>query len=55
MARYRICENCKEFVEYTAEERYEGGTSYTVLKCPKCGHIKKTTVSHIHYGDDGKL
>lgn len=54
MAKYIICENCKSFVEYSPETKLEGGTSMIVFKCPKCGHEKKTSVNHIHYGQDGK-
>lgn len=54
MAKYAMCESCKAVVEYNPETKYEGGISYTAFKCPKCGHIKKTNVNHIHYGDDGK-
>lgn len=54
MARYAICDGCKELVEYKPETKYEGGTSYTIFKCPKCGHVKTTSTSHVHYGMDGK-
>lgn len=54
MSRYLICEGCKELVEYNPEIKYEGGTSYTVFKCPKCGYEKKSSINHIHYGNDGK-
>lgn len=54
MARYIICEKCKELVEYKPEHKYEGGTSYTVFKCPRCGCTKQTNINHVHYGMDGK-
>lgn len=54
MAQYAICEGCKKLVEYSPEQKYEGGTSYTIFKCPECGYIKKTSMSYIHYGMDGK-
>ena len=53
MATFVICEKCKECIEYKPETKYEGGTSYTTLVCPKCGHVKSTSVNHIHYGNDG--
>lgn len=53
MAKFVICEKCKECIEYKPETKYEGGTSYTTLVCPKCGHIKSTSINHIHYGNDG--
>lgn len=54
MTKYVICDNCKSLIEYNVEYKYEGGTSYMSLKCPECGHIKNTSVNHIHYGNDGK-
>lgn len=54
MAKYIICGGCGNLIEYKPETKYEGGISYTTLKCPECGHIKKTNVNHIHYGNDGK-
>ena len=54
MASYIICENCKKVIEYIPERKYEGGTSYTTLRCPLCGYVKQTTVNHVHYGNDGK-
>ena len=38
MAKYIICEKCGKLIEYNPEYKYEGGTSYTTLKCPECGH-----------------
>lgn len=54
MARYTICDKCREFIEYKPDIKYEGGITYEALKCPKCGHIKYTSTNHIHYGNDGK-
>ena len=54
MASYIICENCKKVIEYMPERKYEGGTSYITLRCPLCGHEKKISVNHVHYGNDGK-
>lgn len=54
MSRYIICDNCKELIEYRPDIKYEGGTSYSILKCPLCGHTKETNKSHVHYGLDGK-
>ena len=54
MAKYIICDNCKKLIEYIPETKYEGGTSYTTIKCPLCNHVKVTSTSHIHYGLDGK-
>ena len=53
MAKYAMCEKCKKVVEYTPENKYEGGTSYTIFTCPNCGHIKQSSTNHVHYGDDG--
>ena len=53
MAKYAICKGCKKLIEYKPETKYEGGTSYTTLKCPECGYIKKVNKSYIHYGNDG--
>lgn len=52
MTSYIICINCNNLVEYTPETKYEGGTSYVYFKCPKCGHEKKISINHIHYGSD---
>lgn len=54
MAQYAICGKCGKLVEYKPETKYEGGMSYTTLVCPLCGYVKKTSVNHIHYGQDGK-
>lgn len=54
MAKYIVCENCNAFIEYNPTHEYKGGTSYTTFKCPKCGHVKKTSINHIHYGQDGR-
>lgn len=54
MAKYIICDNCKKLIEYNPETKYEGGTSYTTIRCPLCGHVKQTSTNHIHYGLDGK-
>lgn len=54
MTKYVICDKCKGLVEYTPEYKYEGGTSYTIFKCPECGHVKWTNINHVHYGQDGK-
>lgn len=54
MAQYAVCKKCKSVVEYKPETRYEGGTSYTIFKCPKCGHVKSSSINHVHYGSDGK-
>lgn len=54
MAQYIICEGCGKLIEYKPETKYEGGTSYITLQCPLCGHVKKTSINHVHYGLDGK-
>lgn len=54
MAKFAICEKCKALIEYNPVTRYEGGTSFSTLECPKCGHKKTTSTNHIHYGQDGK-
>lgn len=54
MAQYVMCEKCKKVIEYKPETKIEGGISYTTLVCPECGHVKKTSTNHIHYGQDGK-
>lgn len=53
MAKSVICDSCNKLIEYKLEPKYEGGTSYITLKCPLCGHIKCTTINHMHYGNDG--
>lgn len=54
MARYVICDKCKALIEYNPITKYEGGISYTTIKCPECGYEKTTSTNHIHYGNDGK-
>ena len=49
----RVCPQCKHVVEVIKEVKYEGGTTYTEIKCPECGHIVKDTRNHVHYGNDG--
>lgn len=51
--KYIICDNCEELVKYTPEYKYEGGTSYSTFRCPKCGYVKSTNTNYIHYGNDG--
>lgn len=54
MAKYVVCEACKNVVKYDPEINYEGGITYTTFKCPSCGAVKTTNRNHIHYGNDGK-
>lgn len=54
MTKYIICDNCKQLIEYSPTYKYEGGTSYITMKCPKCGHEKTSSTNHVHYGNDGK-
>lgn len=49
----RVCPQCNRVVEVVREVKYEGGTTYTEIKCPECGHIVKDTRNHVHYGKDG--
>lgn len=54
MTKYTVCDKCKKLIEYIPITRFEGGTSYTIIECPKCGYKKETNKSYIHYGLDGK-
>lgn len=53
MARYIMCEKCKEVVEYNPETKYERGMHFTTFKCPSCGHVKSSNRNDVHYGQDG--
>jgi hypothetical protein len=52
MAKIAICDKYKKPYDYIPETVIEGGTTYTTVVCNKCGNIKKTSVNHIHYGND---
>lgn len=52
MSRLAVCEKCKKLYEYKPEIRYEGGITYSTVKCEHCGHIKESNKNHIHYGND---
>lgn len=54
MAKYIICDKCKNLIEYLPEVKTENGTTHKTLTCPKCGYVKHTSTNYIHYGDDGK-
>lgn len=30
----------------------ENGTEFITIHCPNCGYIDKTTINHVHYGND---
>lgn len=52
MGKMAVCDKCKKLYDYVPETKFEGGTTYITVTCNKCGYVKKTNVSHIHYGDD---
>lgn len=52
MGKMAVCDKCKKLYDYVPETKFEGGTTYITVICNKCGYVKKTNVSHIHYGDD---
>lgn len=54
MAKYIICEKCKEFVPCEVTTTLRSGMTFRNIVCPKCGHIKESNTNHIHYGNDGK-
>lgn len=53
MAKYVLCKKCKRSIEKVDTSYTEGGTTYSAYICPHCGHLESTTISHIHYGNDG--
>lgn len=53
MAKYAVCEKCGKLYEYNPQTKYEGGTSYSIVTCNHCGHVKTTNKNHVHYGNDG--
>lgn len=52
MAIYKICNNCNKFVEIKKKTWYDFGNEHIEYVCPECGHIDKTTINHVHYGND---
>ena len=53
MAKFAVCKKCGKLYEFLPETKYEGGTSYTTVTCPHCSNVKKESINHIHYGNDG--
>lgn len=54
MAEYKICKKCGKFVEIKKEIRHEFGNEFIEIKCPECGYVESTTISHVHYGNDAR-
>lgn len=52
MATYKICKKCKKCVEIKKETQWKSGTEYIEYICPECGYVDKTTINHVHYGND---
>lgn len=52
MATYKICKKCNKFIEVKKTVRYEAGTEYIEYICPECGYVDKSTINHVHYGND---
>ena len=52
MAEYKICKKCNKFVEYRRTIKHEFGNEMIESVCPECGYVDKTTISHVHYGND---
>lgn len=46
------CKNCKKVVEIKKTTKEEFGTEYISYSCPNCGYVEKTTINHVHYGND---
>lgn len=52
MATFKICKNCGKLVEIKKEVYFEFGNEHISYVCPECGYVDKTTISHVHYGND---
>lgn len=52
MALYKICKGCNKCVEIKKVVRHEAGNEHIEYICPECGHVDKTTINHVHYGND---
>lgn len=53
MATYKICRGCGKCVEVKKTVRHEFGNEIIEYVCPECGYVDKTTINHVHYGNDG--
>lgn len=52
--KYKVCNKCKNFVQYKPKVEVKRGMTYTIFKCPECGYKRITSINHIHYGKDGE-
>ena len=52
MATYKICKNCKQFVEIIKESNSDFGYDTIHYKCPECGYVETQQINRIHYGND---
>lgn len=52
MATFKVCKKCNKVVEVKKIVRHEFGNEYIEYVCPTCGYIDKTTINHVHYGND---
>lgn len=52
MATLKVCKGCNKVVEIKKITKMEFGNEHIEYVCPECGYVDKTTVSHVHYGND---
>lgn len=52
MATYKICRGCGKCVEVKKTVRHDFGNEIIEYVCPECGYVDKTTINHVHYGND---
>ena len=52
MATIKICKGCNKCVEVKKVTQYEFGVEIIKFICPECGYVDKSTINHVHYGND---
>ena len=54
MATLKICKKkCNKCVEVKKVTLMELGNEIIGYVCPECSYVDKTTINHVHYGNDG--
>ena len=53
MATYKVCKKCNQVAEMIKKIEHEGGYENIYYICSKCGYVDKSSINHVHYGNDG--
>lgn len=49
---FKLCKKCNRVSEVKKNVRHSAGMEYIEYVCSLCGHVEKTTINHVHYGND---